>query len=47
MYPEKVNAGRKAENTNARTIGKNANPADLKFTGKTGYGENAEMMGSA
>jgi len=47
VYPEKVNAGRKGENLNARTIGSNANPADLKFTGKTGYGEPARDMGSA
>ena len=34
VYPEKVNAGRKGENQNMRSIGQNANPATIKFTGK-------------
>lgn len=39
VYPEKVNAGRKGENVNDRRIGLNANPFDIKFTGKTPYGQ--------
>ena len=32
--PERVNAGRAADNTNARRIGDNKSPAQIKFTGK-------------
>eukprot|EP00271_Cylindrocystis_brebissonii_P013766 TRINITY_DN33_c0_g1_i1.p1 TRINITY_DN33_c0_g1~~TRINITY_DN33_c0_g1_i1.p1 ORF type:complete len:190 (+),score=37.80 TRINITY_DN33_c0_g1_i1:229-798(+) len=35
VYPEKVNAGRTGANQNLRSIGKNKNPIELKFTGKT------------
>lgn len=38
VYPEKVNQGRKGENVSDRRIGTNANPFDVKFTGKTTYG---------
>ena len=34
--PERVNAGRAAANTNARRIGDNKSPAQIKFTGKLG-----------
>eukprot|EP00850_Spirogloea_muscicola_P004488 SM000019S05032 [mRNA] locus=s19:567853:568840:- [translate_table: standard] len=34
VYPEKVNAGRQGTNINLRSIGKNANPAEVRFTGK-------------
>jgi photosystem I subunit 2 len=34
VYPEKVNAGRVAVNHNARRIGENVNPINVKFTGK-------------
>lgn len=34
MYPEKVNAGRKGDNTNMRPIGKNPEPVSVKFSGK-------------
>lgn len=34
VYPEKVNAGRAGANQNLRRIGENANPAQIKFTGK-------------
>jgi photosystem I subunit 2 len=33
VYPEKVNAGRQGANVNNRSIGKNANPVTVKFTG--------------
>ena len=33
VYPEKVNAGRQGANQNFRSIGKNANPVAVKFTG--------------
>ena len=36
VYPEKVNKGRAPANVNLRSIGKNVNPADIKFTGKLG-----------
>ena len=34
VYPEKVNKGRVGANNNMRSIGKNANPAAIKFGGK-------------
>eukprot|EP00245_Coleochaete_scutata_P010626 TRINITY_DN3778_c0_g1_i1.p1 TRINITY_DN3778_c0_g1~~TRINITY_DN3778_c0_g1_i1.p1 ORF type:complete len:204 (+),score=51.92 TRINITY_DN3778_c0_g1_i1:126-737(+) len=34
VYPEKVNPGRSLANVNLRSIGKNADPAAVKFTGK-------------
>ena len=34
--PERVNAGRAPANTNARRIGDNKDPAQIKFTGKLG-----------
>ncbi len=34
VYPEKVNAGRQAVNANDRSIGKNVNPAQIKFAGE-------------
>jgi photosystem I subunit 2 len=37
VYPEKVNAGRTAVGVNNRNIGKNANPAEIKFAGKQAY----------
>lgn len=37
VFPEKVNEGRAAVNTIARSIGKNPQPANLKFSGKTPY----------
>ena len=33
VYPEKVNPGRSGANLNMRSIGKNANPATVRFTG--------------
>jgi len=37
VYPEKVNAGRTAVGVNNRTIGKNVNPAEIKFAGKPAF----------
>jgi photosystem I subunit 2 len=37
VYPEKVNAGRSPVGVNDRSIGKNANPAELKFARKQAY----------
>jgi photosystem I subunit 2 len=37
VYPEKVNAGRKGVGQNLRSIGKNLNPAAIKFTGKNAF----------
>jgi photosystem I subunit 2 len=37
VFPEKVNEGRVAVNVNNRSIGKNTQPANLKFSGKTPY----------
>ena len=37
VFPEKVNAGRVAVGSNARSIGKNPEPVTLKFSGKTPY----------
>ena len=37
VFPEKVNEGRVAVNTNNRSIGKNPQPATLKFSGKAPY----------
>jgi photosystem I subunit 2 len=37
VYPEKVNAGRSGVGINNRNIGKNANPAELKFARKQAY----------
>merc|ERR1711907_50139 len=37
VYPEKVNKGRVAVNTNDRSIGQNVNPIAVKFTGKNAY----------
>ncbi|XP_024391925.1 photosystem I reaction center subunit II [Physcomitrium patens] len=37
VYPEKVNAGRSPVGVNNRSIGKNANPAELKFAHKQAY----------
>ena len=37
VFPEKVNKGRPMVNHNARSIGSNANPATIKFTGKRVY----------
>ena len=34
VYPEKVNAGRQGVGVNFRSIGKNASPIEVKFTGK-------------
>jgi len=36
VYPEKVNKGRVGANQNMRSIGKNTNPATIKFSGKVG-----------
>ncbi|CAD7701479.1 unnamed protein product [Ostreobium quekettii] len=36
VYPEKVNPGRAGTNVNARRIGDNVDPAQVKFTGKLG-----------
>jgi len=33
VYPEKANAGRAGANVNDRSIGKNKNPYDVRFTG--------------
>jgi photosystem I subunit 2 len=33
VYPEKVNPGRQGANFNSRSIGKNKNPYDVRFTG--------------
>eukprot|EP01025_Chloroclados_australasicus_P036962 TRINITY_DN3762_c0_g1_i1.p2 TRINITY_DN3762_c0_g1~~TRINITY_DN3762_c0_g1_i1.p2 ORF type:complete len:238 (-),score=19.02 TRINITY_DN3762_c0_g1_i1:187-828(-) len=35
-YPEKVTSGRQSANFNARRIGQNPNPINIKFTGKMG-----------
>jgi len=37
VYPEKVNKGREAVNTNDRSIGQNVNPSKVKFTGKNAF----------
>lgn len=37
VYPEKANPGRKGVGQNMRSIGKNVNPIDVKFTGKQTY----------
>lgn len=37
VYPEKVNKGRVATNTNDRSIGQNKNPSEVKFTGKNAF----------
>ncbi|KAJ7568896.1 hypothetical protein O6H91_01G051900 [Diphasiastrum complanatum] len=37
VYPEKVNPGRKGVGVNARSIGKNVNPVEVKFTGKQSF----------
>ncbi|KAL7220472.1 hypothetical protein ACSBR2_013369 [Camellia fascicularis] len=37
VYPEKVNPGRQGVGLNMRSIGKNANPIEVKFTGKQVY----------
>lgn len=37
VFPEKVNVGRIGVNNVQHSIGKNVNPVDLKFTGKTPY----------
>lgn len=37
VFPEKVNAGRVSKNNKNFSIGKNPNPATLKFTGKATY----------
>ncbi|XP_068653303.1 photosystem I reaction center subunit II, chloroplastic-like [Aristolochia californica] len=37
VYPEKVNKGRQGVGLNFRSIGKNANPIEVKFTGKQVY----------
>ncbi|XP_068648439.1 photosystem I reaction center subunit II, chloroplastic-like [Aristolochia californica] len=37
VYPEKVNKGRQGVGQNFRSIGKNANPIEVKFTGKQVY----------
>lgn len=37
VYPEKVNAGRQGVGLNFRSIGKNINPIEVKFTGKQVY----------
>ncbi|XP_057771738.1 photosystem I reaction center subunit II, chloroplastic-like [Salvia miltiorrhiza] len=37
VYPEKVNAGRTGVGLNLRSIGKNASPIEVKFTGKQVY----------
>uniref|UniRef100_A0A7S0QY32 Photosystem I reaction center subunit II, chloroplastic n=1 Tax=Pyramimonas obovata TaxID=1411642 RepID=A0A7S0QY32_9CHLO len=36
IYPEKVGPTRTQSNTNMRSIGKNVNPATIKFSGKLG-----------
>ncbi|GLT52754.1 hypothetical protein SLA2020_260760 [Shorea laevis] len=37
VYPEKVNPGRQGVGLNFRSIGKNVNPIEVKFTGKQVY----------
>ena len=37
VFPEKVNEGRSMVGHNPRTIGSNANPSSLKFTGRNAY----------
>ncbi|KAG6524917.1 photosystem I reaction center subunit II, chloroplastic-like [Zingiber officinale] len=37
VYPEKVNPGRQGVGVNYRSIGKNINPIEVKFTGKQVY----------
>ena len=37
VFPEKVNAGREKVRFNARSIGENPSPAQVKFSGKTTY----------
>ncbi|HEY9763309.1 MAG TPA: photosystem I reaction center subunit II PsaD [Trichocoleus sp.] len=37
VFPEKVNQGRSAVNSNGRNIGANPDPATVKFSGKTPY----------
>ncbi|KAL1543239.1 photosystem I reaction center subunit II, chloroplastic-like [Salvia divinorum] len=37
VYPEKVNPGRTGVGLNLRSIGKNVNPIEVKFTGKQVY----------
>lgn len=37
VFPEKVNQGRVAVNSVARSIGKNPDPVKVKFTGKATY----------
>lgn len=37
VYPEKVNPGRQGVGVNFRSIGKNINPIEVKFTGKQVY----------
>ncbi|XP_043721741.1 photosystem I reaction center subunit II, chloroplastic [Telopea speciosissima] len=37
VYPEKVNPGRQGVGLNFRSIGKNASPIEVKFTGKQVY----------
>ena len=37
VYPEKVNPGRQGVGLNLRSIGKNVNPIEVKFTGKQVY----------
>ncbi|KAI4304061.1 hypothetical protein MLD38_039624 [Melastoma candidum] len=37
VYPEKVNKGREGVGVNFRSIGKNINPIEVKFTGKQVY----------
>ena len=37
VFPEKVNEGRPIVGHNPRRIGQNANPASVKFSGKTTY----------
>ncbi|CAB4292030.1 unnamed protein product [Prunus armeniaca] len=37
VYPEKVNPGRQGVGQNFRSIGKNVNPIEVKFTGKQVY----------
>ncbi|HEY9881279.1 MAG TPA: photosystem I reaction center subunit II PsaD [Leptolyngbyaceae cyanobacterium] len=37
VFPEKVNEGRSAVNSNPRNIGSNPDPATVKFSGKTPY----------
>jgi len=37
VFPEKVNPGRIAANSRNFSIGKNPNPASIKFSGSTTY----------